>query len=86
MACKECDNKCADHDVYCNEWKKNGECDNNPEYMNVYCAKSCGVCGGNKSCKNDNDFCDAWADKGHCKSKKYIGYMKLRCRKSCKLC
>lgn len=85
VACKECDNKCADHEPFCNEWKKNKECTRNPEYMNIYCARSCGKC-KDKSCNNENDFCDAWKDKGHCKDKKYIGYMKLRCRKSCGFC
>jgi len=85
VACKECDNECADHEPYCNEWKKNKECKNNPEYMNIYCARSCGLC-KDKSCKNDNEFCDAWQKKGHCTSKKYSGYMKLRCRKSCGIC
>jgi len=85
VACKECDNTCADHEPYCAKWKKNKECKRNPEYMNIYCARSCGAC-KNSKCKNDNDFCDAWAKKGHCKSKKYKGYMKLRCQKSCGLC
>merc|ERR1719270_700061 len=85
VACKERDNECADHEPYCNEWKKNKECKNNPEYMNIYCARSCGLC-KDKSCKNDNEFCDAWQKKGHCTSKKYSGYMKLRCRKSCGIC
>ena len=44
VACKECDNKCADHEPFCNEWKKNKECTRNPEYMNIYCARSCGKC------------------------------------------
>ena len=26
VSCKECKNKCADHEVYCNEWKAQGEC------------------------------------------------------------
>ena len=41
VACKACKNKCADHDVECVSWAKGGECSKNPEYMNIYCAKSC---------------------------------------------
>ena len=39
VACKECDNTCADHEPYCAKWKKNKECKRNPEYMNIYCAR-----------------------------------------------
>ena len=85
VACDECSNQCADHEEHCTLWKKQGECKKNPEYMNIYCAKSCGVCKG-KSCEDENKFCGDWAKNGYCKSKKFKGYMTLRCKKSCGHC
>lgn len=35
---------CADEDKLCNFWKFSGECENNPAYMDVACAKACGKC------------------------------------------
>ena len=73
--------------MYCNEWKAKGECKKNPEYMNIYCARSCGKCkaeGGN--CKDDNDYCEAWAEKGYCTKGNHVNYMKLRCKRACGKC
>ena len=39
VACKECKNKCADHNPHCDEWADRGECKKNGPYMNIYCAK-----------------------------------------------
>ena len=39
VACKECKNKCADHNANCDAWKKTGECKRNASYMNIYCAR-----------------------------------------------
>ena len=39
MACKECKNKCADHNPHCDEWADRGECKKNAPYMDIYCAK-----------------------------------------------
>ena len=41
VACKECKNKCADHNSNCDEWADRGECKKNAPYMNIYCAKVC---------------------------------------------
>ena len=87
VSCKECDNKCADHNVNCGAWKGQGECSKNADYMNVYCRASCGKCtpsGGN--CKNDKGDCEGWAGKGYCTKSKYKKFMELRCKKACGLC
>lgn len=86
VACDECKNDCADHEIYCNEWKAQGECKKNPEYMNIYCAKSCGKCKAQNACEDENDFCQSWKTKGYCTNSKYANYMKLRCKKSCGQC
>jgi prolyl 4-hydroxylase len=36
--------KCEDYNVRCAEWAQASECSSNPDYMSVYCAKSCAVC------------------------------------------
>jgi len=37
---------CRDARPGCRKWAvEDGECVNNPNYMNVYCAKSCNACG-----------------------------------------
>ena len=35
---------CVDGHDKCAEWAMKGECDANPSYMKVTCAKSCGAC------------------------------------------
>ena len=35
---------CQDDHEHCEDWAKNGECENNPEYMKDGCKKSCGIC------------------------------------------
>ena len=30
---------CIDNNVYCEDWAKSGECNKNPDYMNIYCPK-----------------------------------------------
>ena len=39
VACKECKNKCSDHNPHCDEWADRGECKKNAPYMDIYCAK-----------------------------------------------
>ncbi|CAG2069015.1 unnamed protein product, partial [Timema podura] len=38
--------RCEDHNQHCERWATIGECANNPDYMNIYCAKACGACSG----------------------------------------
>jgi hypothetical protein len=35
---------CVDTDDRCDDWAKQGECKNNPQYMLVQCRKSCASC------------------------------------------
>ena len=35
---------CVDNNEYCKDWADYGECDRNPGYMHINCAKSCGTC------------------------------------------
>ena len=59
----------------------------NPEYMHLYCTKSCGICGGSGgNCQDENKFCPDWAKSGHCTNPEYQAYMLLRCKNSCKKC
>ena len=37
---------CQDQNSSCQYWASTGECAKNPDYMLVYCQKSCNVCGG----------------------------------------
>ena len=37
-----CENQANDAD--CNEWVTRGECQNNPDWMNINCAKACEQC------------------------------------------
>ena len=36
--------KCEDTDKRCVDWGKRGECKSNPQYMLIYCPKSCEAC------------------------------------------
>lgn len=35
---------CIDVNDECKEWGNMGECENNPNYMRIYCKKTCGFC------------------------------------------
>ncbi len=35
---------CVDSNFYCSSWASKGQCHSNPDYMLVYCVKSCGMC------------------------------------------
>ena len=36
--------ECDDAHIYCNDWKRKGECENNSDFMQKNCQKSCGFC------------------------------------------
>lgn len=38
------EDRCSDTDARCSFWAEAGECDNNPNYMHIYCALSCDTC------------------------------------------
>jgi hypothetical protein len=35
---------CQDYNFDCRHFAAQGECDNNPQYMNMFCEASCGLC------------------------------------------
>ena len=39
---------CADYDHYCEEWVADGDCENDKQYMEENCRKSCGLCTGER--------------------------------------
>ena len=39
VACDQCRVKCNNNNVECEDWAGQGECNTNPEYMNIYCKK-----------------------------------------------
>ena len=39
VACDQCAVKCDNNNVWCETWAEQGECRNNPEYMDIYCTK-----------------------------------------------
>ncbi len=67
----------------CDLWTSLGECDSNPDYMNIYCRKSCNRC-VDDTCEDDEDRCVGWAETGECSSNPV--YMEQRCAKSCGVC
>ncbi|PAV75548.1 hypothetical protein WR25_22366 [Diploscapter pachys] len=64
------------------------ECDNNPNYMNLYCKASCKKCESSYELKDDctdrSLKCGFWAGEGYCE--KYEEWMAENCRNSCKRC
>jgi hypothetical protein len=38
------DDDCNDSNPFCQNWAADGECRRNPEWMNVYCKRSCNQC------------------------------------------
>ncbi|KAH9488607.1 Zinc metalloproteinase nas-13 [Bulinus truncatus] len=75
----------------CSEWAQSGQCKANPDFMELSCRKSCGLCPekdqDSSVCKNEHAFeanCGAWAQHGHCKTNPE--FMEKSCRKSCGLC
>ena len=86
VACGECNKQCKDFHLHCPTWAQLGQCDSNPEYMNIYCPMTCKKCSGGKTCADQHEHCVAWAGSGHCTNDKYKAYMKMRCPKVCGFC
>nr|CAD7444995.1 unnamed protein product [Timema bartmani] len=78
--------RCEDHNQHCERWATIGECANNPDYMNIYCAKACGACsdGGSTSCEDRSQHCKFWAKSGQCQENP--SYMLQHCRRACQMC
>ncbi|CAE1305213.1 unnamed protein product [Acanthosepion pharaonis] len=69
----------------CKVWAQTNQCDKNPEFMLIYCRKSCNKC-ETGTCVNlyEDASCKRWAEDGNCDRNKE--YMRENCRKACKLC
>ena len=80
-SCGLCAPKCADVHVDCNHWAKDGQCADNPHFMNMHCPVSCGVCKG--ACKDTHDDCPGWAREGECVSNP--GHTLKVCPNSCNM-
>jgi len=87
VACDQCKIQCDNFNVYCQDWADMGQCSTNKAYMDIYCPKACKKCKSKlSSCRDESKTCSKWASRGYCRWNKYKDYMKLRCKKSCKLC
>ncbi len=67
----------------CELWASQGECENNVDYMTIYCRKSCDLC-VDLSCIDEDSRCGGWASAGECDSNP--DYMSRNCKKSCAQC
>ena len=80
-AAKANDASCADEYKDCGIWAATGECDNNKQYMEEHCKRSCGLCGG---CSDSHEGCASWAKNGQCTAN--AEYMASTCPKACGIC
>lgn len=101
VSCGSCGQLCLDYHDRCAEWAGRGECGANAAYMSSYCRKSC-HCGGDdaaaagaaasaSACADAvaEQKCGYWAENGHCndeENESFREYMRINCRKTCKLC
>jgi len=83
-SCEECGVTCGDKHEKCEQWAKAGDCSKEEQYMNVICPMACKRC--KATCMDENSQCKSWAEKGDCNEPTLADYMRLRCRKSCKIC
>ena len=81
---------CEDQIDRCPVWAEVGECDANPDDMQKYCPRSCGLCDEDdddeqvSSCVDQHDKCPTWAERGECT--KNPRYMHEHCAFSCDTC
>ena len=87
----EDDPNCVDSDIYCIDWADVGDCETDPEWMEVNCQKSCGLCNNpyitgdyDPNCFDSELYCVDWAEAGDCDIDPE--WMHLNCRGSCGLC
>lgn len=69
----------------CVKWAENNQCKVNPQFMLIYCRKSCNKCSVG-TCINlyEDASCLRWANDGQCTRNKE--YMREHCRKACGFC
>lgn len=80
---------CMDNHQHCQLWKEDGQCEENPGFMNRWCKKSCGVCEINseidENCKDKANWCKFFTMDCKPTSQNYPT-MKELCKKTCNLC
>uniref|UniRef100_A0A914X3Z7 ShKT domain-containing protein n=1 Tax=Plectus sambesii TaxID=2011161 RepID=A0A914X3Z7_9BILA len=78
--------ECFNEDKCCDEWKRQGRCTTDVEWMNCNCKVSCKVCQPTYdfgSCTDYHGSCPAWGQTGECKTNPW---MMENCRTSCQAC
>lgn len=76
-------NVCVDVDPSCSEWAREGQCEENKEFMNKHCAVSCHIC--KRRCFDKLSSCARWAkDTDECETN--AGFMHSNCPVSCGTC
>ncbi|ESP04972.1 hypothetical protein LOTGIDRAFT_109273, partial [Lottia gigantea] len=90
---QEKDDTCVNlfDDWPCNVWANYGECERNPQYMNLNCRKACRLCGVNYqryegTCSDvfPSDKCTSWKENGDCVTNRL--WMKRNCKRACNFC
>ncbi|XP_033642569.1 high choriolytic enzyme 1-like [Asterias rubens] len=85
-------NNCVDNNVNCGYWARVGECQRNPNYMNVNCRRSCRICTSSSNiittqenvCTDSDERCLEWANAGECQ--RNPSWMLPNCESSCEQC
>ena len=86
---------CIDQNAYCQSWAATGECARNPNYMDHFCVKACGLCTHppppppsppppQAGCADKQANCASWAAAGYCSQD--ANFMLLQCPVSCSAC
>ena len=53
---------CVDEDSHCKQWSQMGECENNPGFMHLSCALTCGTCAKQRARGRRHECDDIGAD------------------------
>jgi hypothetical protein len=86
--------KCLDLNETCEGWANAGQCDANPDYMQLHCRKSCQLCSNDGAGAADGELpcvntaserdCEYWSTMGECTSNP--DYMREACARRCGVC
>ncbi|CAD5220573.1 unnamed protein product [Bursaphelenchus xylophilus] len=81
---------CFNRDPCCEEWARQGECDNNKKYMSRFCKAACHRCtpafNSTNECPDRHISCQQWSQQGQCSSGNSQKFMQENCRQSCSFC
>ncbi|XP_033634858.1 uncharacterized protein LOC117296096 [Asterias rubens] len=91
---EEDSNGCRNFHNECSQWKSEGGCQSNANWMNSNCPKACGTCPEPppepvdeelpEECLDTDGHCKAWKTQGRCENDE--DWMMLFCKKSCNWC